>query len=318
MNEREIFRRLRHKFSSSGWALLIYYGIMNVAVMAVSFVITFVSMMQAGDGDMSSAAYAAANSGMGYIVAIAVGFLVLLLWKKKDFCFRQIWKSEKAMGPGTFFGLFAIFFGIQALVQVMTGIMESIFNMFGGSILEGMEQVSGASNTISMFLYVSILAPLTEEILFRGVILRSMQPFGKKFAILASAFLFGVFHGNFIQTPYAFLVGLVLGYVAVEYSLWWAVLLHTLNNLVLADMMSRLSAMLPAGLGNLITLLFIWGCAIASIVILVYHRWDIAVYVRTKRMHPWCLKCFFTSPGILTFTGFMVASILLSFALQLI
>ncbi len=317
MNEREICRLLRHKFSASGWALLIYYGIMNACVMAVAFAVTFLSMINS-EGDIDSAVNAAANSGLGYIIAIAVGFLLLVLWKKKDFCFRQIWRSEKPMRPGAFFSLFAIFFGIQAVVQVTTGIMESIFNMFGGSMMEGLEQVSGTSDTVSMFLYVSILAPLTEEILFRGAILRSLQPYGKKFAVLASAFLFGMFHGNFIQTPYAFLVGLVLGYVTVEYSMWWAILLHLLNNLVLADMMNRLSDILPTGVGELITLLFIWGCAIASIVVLVVKRHALVEYLRTKRMHPWCLKSFFSSPGVLTFTGIMVASILFSFLLLLI
>ena len=316
MNEREICRRLRHKFSTSGWVLLIYYGIMNVAVTAVSFMVTFLSMMES-EGDIDSAVNAAANSGLGYIIAVVVGSLLLLLWKKKDFCFRHIWRSEQPMRLGTFFSLFAIFFGIQAVVQVSTGIMESIFNMFGFSMMEGLEQVSTTGDTLSMFLYVAILAPITEEMLFRGAILRSLQPYGKKFAVLASAFLFGIFHGNFIQTPYAFLVGLVLGYVTVEYSMGWAIFLHLLNNLVLVDMMNRLSAVLPTAVGELITLLFIWGCAAASVVVLIVKRADVAAYIRTKRIHPWCLKSFFSSPGVLTFTGFMGASILLSFVIQL-
>jgi len=316
MNEREICRRLRHKFSTSGWVLLIYYGIMNVAVTAVSFMVTFLSMMES-EGDIDSAVNAAANSGLGYIIAVVVGSLLLLLWKKKDFCFRHIWRSEQPMRLGAFFSLFAIFFGIQAVVQVSTGIMESIFNMFGFSMMEGLEQVSTTGDTLSMFLYVAILAPITEEMLFRGAILRSLQPYGKKFAVLASAFLFGIFHGNFIQTPYAFLVGLVLGYVTVEYSMGWAIFLHLLNNLVLVDMMNRLSYMLPTAVGELITLLFIWGCAVASVVVLIVKRADVAAYIRTKRIHPWCLKSFFSSPGVLTFTGFMGASILLSFVIQL-
>jgi len=184
--------------------------------------------------------------------------------------------------------------------------------------MEGMEQVSTTGDTVSMFLYVAILAPVSEEILFRGAILRSLQPFGKKFAVLASAFLFGMFHGNLIQTPYAFLVGLVLGYVTVEYSMGWAIFLHLLNNLVLVDMMNRISAMLPTAVGSLLTLLFIWGCAIAAVVILIVKRHDVAVYLRTKRMHPWCLKSFFTSPGVLTFTGFMGFSILMTLLLQLL
>lgn len=318
MNEREICSRLRQQFSTSGWVLLIYYGIMNIAVMAVSFGIAFISAIRAGEGEMDSVLSNIADSGMGYIIAIAVGSLLLVLWKKKEFCFHQIWQSEKPMHPGAFFSLFAVFFGLQAVVQITAGITESVFNYFGNSILEGLEQVSGTGDTFSMFLYVAILAPISEEVLFRGVILRGLQPYGKKFAILASAFLFGLFHGNFLQTPYAFLVGLVLGYVTVEYAMWWAILLHLLNNLVLVDLMGRLSAILPTAVGELITLLLIWGCAIASIVILVVKRWEIINYLRVRKMHPLCIKSFFTSPGILTFTGFMVGSILLGLISQLL
>lgn len=321
MNEKEVCRRLRHTFSTSGWVLLLYYGIMNVAVMAVSFLITFINMMGMSTGseeDINSALYAAAESGWGYIVTIAVGFLLLVLWKKKDFCFREIWKSDKPMRPGTFFALFALFFSTQAVVQLTTGITEYILNQFGHSLLDSLEQVSTTGTTLSMFLYSAILAPVSEEILFRGVVLRTLQPYGKKFSVFTSAFLFGIFHGNFLQTPYAFLVGLVLGYVTVEYSMGWAIFLHLMNNLVLVDMMNRLSAMLPTAVGNLLTLLFIWGCAIAAIVILLVKRREVVEYFRTKKMHPLCLNSFFTAPGVLTFTGFMVGSILLSFLLQLI
>jgi len=320
MYKKEVCRRLRHTFSTSGWVLLLYYGIMNAAVSAVSFVITLVEILSLPEDteNIDSVIYAAADSGWGYIITIAVGFLLLLLWKKKDFCFREIWRSAKPMTPGVFFSLFAVFFSVQAVAQVLSAVMELIFNHFGMSMMEGMEQVSTTGDTVSMFLYVAILAPVSEEILFRGAILRSLQPFGKKFAVLASAFLFGMFHGNLIQTPYAFLVGLVLGYVTVEYSMGWAIFLHLLNNLVLVDMMNRISAMLPTAVGSLLTLLFIWGCAIAAVVILIVKRHDVAVYLRTKRMHPWCLKSFFTSPGVLTFTGFMGFSILMTLLLQLL
>lgn len=313
MDKTEVIRRLRHKFSISGWAVLIYFGIANVCVLAVTIILTLLKLESGTAEDFDSVLLTAAESGLGYIVTIAVGTVLLFLWKKKDFCLREIWRTEKAMGPGAFFSLFAIFFGVQAVAQVMNSLMESFYNLFGKSMMEGLEAVSGSEETFSMFLYTAILAPLSEEIFFRGAILRGLQPFGKKFAILASAFLFGIFHGNLIQAPYAFLVGLVLGYVTVEYSMWWAILLHLLNNLVLVEMMNRLSAMLPTAVGSLLVLLFIWGCAIAALVILVVKRQEVWQYLTEKKMHPWCLKSFFTSPGVLTFTGFMVASILLSF-----
>ena len=317
MDEKLVCQRLRHKFSITGWILLLYFGIMNSVVAGAGFAAAFVfALSDPHASEEAMALMVESYSGWGYILSVAVGFFLLLLWKKRDFCFCEIWKSERQMTPGAFFSLFAIFFGIQALLQVMTGYMEQIFNFFGSSMLDGLEEVSTTGDTVSMFLYVAILAPISEEILFRGAILRILQPYGKKFAVLGSAFLFGMFHGNFIQTPYAFLVGLVLGYVTVEYSMGWAVFLHLLNNLVLVDMMNRLSALLPVGVGNLLSLLFIWGCAIAAIIILIVKHRVVVEYFAVKRMHPLCLKSFFTSPGVLTITGIMVGSILLSFFLQ--
>ena len=77
-------------------------------------------------------------------------------------------------------------------------------------------------------------APVTEELLFRGGRLRSLQPYGKRFAIFCSALLFGLVHQNLTQTPFAFGFGLLAGYVAVEYSILWSMSLHILNNAVLA------------------------------------------------------------------------------------
>lgn len=323
MYEKAVCSHLRREFSKSGWALLIYYGIMNAAVilvLMVDAVILAVQMTLAGQNSfetiLEGIAASALSNGWGYILAMAVGGWIMLLWKKKEFCFHTVWKKEKPMTAGAFFSLAALFFSAQALVQVMATVMEWFFGLFGFSIMGMMESTSGDSDTLSMFLYASIFAPIGEEILFRGLILRSMQPYGKKFAILASAFLFGIFHGNMIQTPYAFMVGLVLGYVAVEYSIGWAMLLHMLNNMVLADFMTRLSEILPAGVGDLITLAFIWGCAIAAVIILIIRRRSVAAYIRTKRIHPWCMKSFFTSPGILVMTGIMAESILMTLLMQ--
>lgn len=323
MYEKMACSHLRREFSKSGWALLIYYGIMNVAIILVLVVDVMIQAVQMALTGMSSVESIMQNisdslltNGWGYLLAMAIGGGIMLLWKKREFCFHTIWQKEKPMTAGAFFSLAALFFSAQALVQVSATAMESFFNIFDMSIMDVLESASVDTDSLSMFLYASIFAPIGEEILFRGLILRNLQPYGKKFAILASAFLFGIFHGNMIQTPYAFMVGLVLGYVAVEYSIGWAILLHMLNNMVLADFMTRLSQILPAGIGDLITLAFIWGCAIATVIILIVRRTDVAAYIRTKRIHPWCTRCFFTSPGILVITGVMAESILTTLLVQ--
>ena len=113
----------------------------------------------------------------------------------------------------------SLLIGTQMVNSVWVTGLELVMNLFGGSLMPMMEAVSGSADTVSMFLYSALFAPIAEELLFRGYILRTLRPYGKRFAIFASAVLFGLFHGNLVQTPYAILVGLLLGYVTVEYGM---------------------------------------------------------------------------------------------------
>ena len=194
--------------------------------------------------------------------------------------------------------------------------LEFLFNLVGLSLNESMESASLSMDAFSMFIYVGIGAPISEEILFRGLMLRSMQPYGKKFAIFASALVFGLYHANIIQIPFAFAVGLVLGYVTVEYSLVWSIALHMFNNLVLADLLARLTASWPEmALGTLNLVLF-GGSALLSVVILFANRKRIRGYQKGEWMDSRCLKCFFLSPGILVMAAAMcVIMISMLFAL---
>jgi glutamate-5-semialdehyde dehydrogenase len=77
-----------------------------------------------------------------------------------------------------------------------------------------------------------IIAPVTEEVLFRGLILRGLLGrWNPWVAILASSALFTVMHFNPAQAPIAFALGLVLGWVYVRTrSLGLCILGHALNN----------------------------------------------------------------------------------------
>lgn len=327
MYPKTLEKELRKSFSKTGIALMVYYGIMNAAVLVVLIVDIIIRIILLLQSSMTSAILtqtimetteeAILSNGWGYILANVIGFVALLLWKKKDFCFREIWVSDKGMKPGSFFALLAMLISAQAVFQIGVGILEWIFNQMGLSVLDSLDGVTMLSGSFSMFLYAGIIAPIGEEILFRGLILRSLQPYGKKFAILTSAFLFGIFHGNFLQTPYALLVGLLLGYVTVEYSIGWAMVLHMFNNLVLADMISRMSSYFPPFVEELAMLLIIWGSAVAAVIILVVKRKDVMQYFKGPKIHPLCMKCFITSPGILIFTGLMAASILFGLLMSL-
>lgn len=106
-------------------------------------------------------------------------------------------------------------------------------------------QAQGSGDWLINLLAVGVLVPIAEELLFRGVLISEWKLcMPKSLAILLSALLFGIFHGNLIQSGYAFLLGLVLGvlYVWTE-SILYPILLHMFFNLIggcLADALQQM------------------------------------------------------------------------------
>ncbi len=317
-DNKAVFKHLRREFGKCGWALLIYYGIMNVCVALVA-VLAVIAAWKDPTGAAAEAVLAELQSnGWGYLAAIFVGAVLMFAWKKREFCLKVLWKTNKPIKIGDFLALTTIFIGIQAVSQLLTPLLDWLCSLAGISLEETIESASASTDTLSMFLYVCIFAPVSEELLFRGLILRSLEPYGRRFSILASSLLFGVFHSNLVQTPYAILAGLVLGYVASEYNVLWAMALHMINNLLLGDVLLRLTDAMSALGQQTVIASVIWGCAIAGGILLFVQRKAVRQWFRQGRMHPTCLKCFFTSPGILLLTALLLGNMLLTLLLQLV
>lgn len=304
MNEKEIRKYLRGQFSPLCWFLLGYFLIMNVCVVgALVFQALFTN---ATDQEM-------AGNAWGYLIACAIGMTILLCWKKIPFWRDRVWARKECMQPKDFFVLVVLTIGCQMAASLYGMVLELIVNMLGTSAFASIESATAGADTISMFLYAGLAAPVVEELVFRGFVQESLRPYGKKFAIFGSALLFGLFHGNLFQSPYAFLVGLVFGYAAMEFSIGWAMLLHMVNNLVLGDTISRLTSYLPDLLQSLVTLTITFGCGIAAVVILVKRKWEIERYLGWIPMDKRCLRCFFFNGGFIAFLLLMVGEMALRF-----
>ena len=86
---------------------------------------------------------------------------------------------------------------------------------------------------ICYLVWVCVIAPVTEEYMFRGAMMRTLSKYGSGFAIVASALAFGLMHGNMGQTPMAFLIGLIMGYVAAKSgNIRQTIFIHMVNNII--------------------------------------------------------------------------------------
>lgn len=73
-------------------------------------------------------------------------------------------------------------------------------------------RVDSAWDGFSLTLALVVIAPVTEELLFRGVLLRGLaKEYGERLGLLVSAVLFGLMHGRPAEAVVAFVAGLVLG-----------------------------------------------------------------------------------------------------------
>ena len=108
-----------------------------------------------------------------------------------------------------------------------SSVLAELYDMF----TELMKQVTGGPFWAS-FLVVAIFAPIFEEWMCRGMVLRGLLTKMKPvWAIVISALFFAVIHANPWQALNAFLIGLMMGYVYYKTgSLILTMIIHFVNN----------------------------------------------------------------------------------------
>lgn len=96
---------------------------------------------------------------------------------------------------------------IFAIIEYLTGVSlnEASFEM-GDSVF----------GTIVIIIAPVIFAPIFEELLFRGVVLKNSEPMGQWFAIIISGIIFGLWHENYPQFLFAAVLGCFSAFMVVK------------------------------------------------------------------------------------------------------
>lgn len=137
-------------------------------------------------------------------------------------------KLPKRSGDYSKLEPFAFFF-MTVFLACMAGMIAQLIPSEEGS--------SGASPVgweyLLYFVYSAILAPVAEEIAFRGAALSALSHRGENTAALISALLFAAYHMNLSQVPYTLVLGFFLAVLARRSgSIIPCILIHVANNLL--------------------------------------------------------------------------------------
>ncbi|EKD31851.1 MAG: hypothetical protein ACD_77C00233G0001 [uncultured bacterium] len=124
---------------------------------------------------------------------------------------------------------FIIFFFLIFAFNIVTEPFSSWMGVpdFIKTLMQNMKE-----NPLTMFISVAVFAPLFEEVLCRGIILRGLLHYYSPWkAIVWSSAMFAVMHLNPWQAIPAFLIGGLMGWIYYKTrSLWATIFIHFLNN----------------------------------------------------------------------------------------
>ncbi len=156
-------------------------------------------------------------------------------------------KTEKGLGLPLFF------FGISfcAFANMASGVFDAFFESFGiDYAVPEREFPKGIFGFLLTLIATAIIPALLEEFALRGIVLGTLRKFGDAFALIATSICFGIMHSNFEQIPFAFMVGLFLGFSVIKTgSLRVAIWVHFYNNLI-SVLFNYFSEWIPNGVLN--------------------------------------------------------------------
>lgn len=195
---------------------------------------------------------------LGITAVIAMIILIIFgIWYNKINYSKTKGELKKLLPVKIILGIVVLGIGLQITLNFILNIIASIKPEWFHNYGQVMEQL-GRGNSILSLVYISIIAPLSEEVIFRGVTFKKAQkvmPFTG--ANILQAILFGVYHGNVVQGIYAFFLGLFLGFVCYKLnSLLAAILLHMAINLsgILFGYISTESIFYSTGVYSLVSI----------------------------------------------------------------
>lgn len=297
-------RQLKKDCSSMGINIVFVFLLMDIFSAPL---VLFLRTAEEGQGNIQGfdpISYYLFNSFLSF----SVFFVFQLIFAKiKKLDLNQV-LPFKYVPLKKLFPLLAVGYAVFSLANYATSIISSNLQMFG------IEDTSASAdmmfgNTVPELLLcivaIGIVPAITEEFAFRGIILGGLQKYGDGFAVVVSSILFGLMHGNLSQIPFAFIGGLILGYMRVySKSMFPSMIMHCINNTI-AVSLNLLSGVISENIINIAYLIFIIAiavCAIISIVYLVKNDKDILNFSKdkvTNLQFSEKIKIFFGNAGVI-------------------
>lgn len=266
---------------------LIYYAFSSLYLVGATFLITISHINQFGEIDPIVLAQSLIDQVFLSTLFAQIATLLLclvLLSKEKITSFLNVKKTSLLL-------MFIAFVAGLSMVFISHTIIDGLEFLFPKLVSDSLNEMTDLLKINSWLLFVPVvlMAPIVEEVLYRGILFRVFKKEGVKaiWIIIISGVIFGLIHLNFVQSSYAMVLGMLM---ALAY--YWSknilipILMHFGNNLLAViltfERVDRIVTMYPNTYQTIGFYMMIVVLPITLLIIFLYRDRSIETIETTK------------------------------------
>ena len=170
-------------------------------------------------------------TGLGDAILIPIAWLFFREDEKKRISkgFRERILVQNTFNISEIVSVTIMVIGISCLLNLLIAFLP----VNDAEYQEIAEEMFKHNGIVIQLVVIGILAPVSEELIFRGLIFRRIRDYaGFMWAAVASGLFFGIYHGNLTQGIFAFVMGMLFAAIYEHYgTLWASIAAHMANNI---------------------------------------------------------------------------------------
>lgn len=223
MTEENDLGSVRKKYSWTGFSYFIFTLLMVVSQYPLVWLVKYLGLKPAG------------NSWLTYLLGLGpiwvIGFPVCLLLMKK---LPKKKPQDFEMKPKYLLSFYAMMTTMMIAGNIFGIVLSRIIGIiFGGEVDNSTIELIQKQAFLPTLIFVVILGPVLEELAFRKLLIDSVGQYSKKYSIILSGVMFGLFHTNLYQFFYAALIGFVFAYIyTITGRIRYTIILHSTVNFI--------------------------------------------------------------------------------------
>lgn len=217
-------RTIKKTASGLGFFVFAYFATM----LALSYVMVLISFLATSFKSIDTVAMFYMEILVSVFSAFVPGLFYFLFSRRSmSDTIKTSYVRQKELWAIVFVGM-----AVAMVANTASDMIQTNFSFFG--LQNTLDMTTKANSPLEIILYIistAVVPAFAEEFAFRGILMGTLRKFGDAFAIITSAIVFGAMHGNIVQVPFAFILGLVFAYVDCKTnSILPSIIIHFINN----------------------------------------------------------------------------------------